>query len=713
MSASSELFFEIGVEEIPAREVTVAILALKESVTRQLGELRLSHNEVQSFATPRRLVLVVRELQSRQADLEKEVAGPPAQAAFRDGKPTKAAEGFARSSGVEVSALFTKDTPKGPYVFATVHEKGQETKELMPEVLRRALLGIPFSRTMRWGDETEAFIRPVQWLVALYGGEVLPVRFADVVSGRESRGHRFMAPAPFAVTSSAQYFAELERRFVVVDPKVRKALILERAEALARSVGGKLRPDEELVDEVVQLVENPIAWVTHFDQKFLEIPDEVLISEMRNHQRYLSVVNADGRLMPYFVVIGNSQVEDEARVLGGYRRVLSARFSDGAFFFEEDQKRPLYSRVEDLKKVQYHRALGSSYDKVERIAGLAFWLARALGFEVGAARSADGLRGLAEAPMGPERGSFAHHLARTAFLAKADLTTRMVFEFPELQGVMGAAYARRGGEPEAVALGIEEHYLPRNASDRLPTEDLGRLVGLADRLDTIAGIFSVGKGPSGAADPFGLRRAALGVINLLRARGWHLSLEAAVRAAVSGVGSARKRDASEVETEVLDFFRGRLRGVLTAEGGLDTDLAEAVLSAEADDVVDAGLRGAALAELRVRPEYEPVKTAFKRVSNILRNQEVGDFDAAALVEAAEKALLVELERVEAEVEKARRARDFAGAFSQIAALRPAVDRLFDEVMVMAEDPRLRAARLALLRRVEGLFAPLADFSKLS
>lgn len=713
MSATSELFFEVGAEEIPAREVTVALQALEASVTKQLAELRLSHGEVLRFATPRRLVLVVKGLEARQSDLEREVAGPPAQAAYRDGQPTKAAEGFAKTCGVEVSALFTKDTPKGPYVHARVHEKGQETRALLPELLRRALLGIPFARTMRWGSETEAFVRPLQWMVALYGGEVLPVRFADVVAGRESRGHRFMAPAPFAVESADQYLRELAQRSVVVDPEHRKRLILERAEALARSVGGHLRQDEALVEEIVQLVENPIAWVTHFDPKYLEIPDQVLISEMKNHQRYLSVVDAEGRLMPHFVVIGNSEVLDPKRVLDGYRRVLSARFSDGAFFFQEDQKRGLFSRVDDLRKVQFHRALGSSYAKVERVAALSFWIARSLGLEVGDRPGPEALRRLAESPTAQEKGSFAHHLARTAFLAKADLTTHMVFEFPELQGVMGAAYAKKGGEPVEVAVGIEEHYLPRNASDRLPAGVLGAVVGLADRLDTICGIFCVGKGPSGAADPFGLRRAAIGVINVLRDRGWHLSLSAAVRAGVSGVGDARKREAAEVEAEVLEFFRGRLRGVLTGEVGLETDLAEAVLAAGAEDVVDVELRGRALTELRGRPEYEPVKVAFKRVSNILRNQETGALVADALVEASERELLRALEAVELEVQRARDARDFAAAFSRIASLRPAVDRFFDEVMVMAEDSALRAARLALLRRVEALFLPLADFGKLS
>ncbi len=713
MNDTSELFFEVGVEEIPAREVDVAIRALQENVTTRLAELRLSHGTVRCAATPRRLVLVVPELQLRQEDLEKELAGPPAQAAYRDGAPTKAAMGFAKSAGVEVDQLFTKDTPKGPYVFASVHEKGQESRALLPELLRQALLGIPFTRTMRWGNETEAFIRPMQWMVALLGAELLPVRFADVEAGRQSRGHRFMAPEPFVVTSAEQHAAELEKRFVVLDPKQRRERILSSARALARSVGGQLREDDELIEEVVQLVENPMAWVTHFDRKFLEIPDQVLISEMKNHQRYLSVVDEAGRLMPHFVVVGNSRVEDEARVLDGYRRVLSARFADGAFFFQEDQKRPLFSRVDDLKKVQFHRSLGSSYAKVQRIARLSFWLASELGLETGPERSSDEIRALAEKLSPGGAVSFASKLARTAFLAKADLTTRMVFEFPELQGVMGAAYARQAGESEDVVLGIEEHYLPRNASDRLPTGHLGAVVGLADRLDTISGIFSVGKGPTGAADPFGLRRAALGVINVLRAQGWHLSLDKAVRAGLEGIDAAKKRDATEVEPEVLEFFRARLRGVLVSEDALETDEAEAVLSAGADDVVDAGLRGRALAELRGRPEFEPVKVAFKRVSNILRNQAKGEFDVAVLVEPAEKHLLLELEQVEARVSKARSGREFGRAFSHIASLRPAVDRLFEEVMVMAEDQKLRNARLALLARVEALFAPLADFGKLS
>lgn len=724
--SKAELFVEIGSEEIPAGEVMMAVEFLRDAIVSGLDTLRLEHGPAEIYATPRRLAVVVPDVDVAQPDVTKEVAGPPVSVAFRDGQPTKAAEGFARGLGLGVDQLVRRETKKGEYLYAVVEEKGGPAAELLPPILAEALRKIPFKRTMRWGDGDASFVRPLQWIVALLGDTLLDVRFGDVVAGRESRGHRFLAPDAFVVTGGAAWRAELESRKVIADVAARRARIVEGAAGLAATVGGRLRADEGLIDEVTQLVEFPVPMLCRFDDRYLDIPAEVLISEMREHQRYLALVDEAGRLLPHFVVIGNTTVRDEAVVRSGYQRVLSARFADGIFFFEEDKKTPLAERFDALADMQFTRALGSLRDKAERSLALAFELAAAIeglspsvSGPTGSALTAVveagavGIRALAaeSAPEDPAL-SWWWTLARAGVLMKGDLLTRMVFEFPELQGVMGRAYAQAAGEPAAVAAAIEDHYRPRNAGDGLPESDHGALLGLADRLDTIVGIFATGKGPTGAADPFGLRRAALGVIHLLRGRAWHCSLTTAVRFAIEALGDKAKRPADEIETEVLDFVRGRLRGVLTGEG-VPTDVAEAALAAGHDDVVDAAARAHALAALRASPDFEPIGVAFKRVANILKGQTVGEGDPSALSEPAEKALLAAAEIAETKVRQALETRAFDQAFGAFAELRPAVDALFDAVMVMDPNPELRDRRVALVGRVHRVLAPLADFTRLS
>lgn len=720
MSDKRELFFEIGAEELPAKEVMMAVSFVRDAVVSGLDEARLSHGAPLVYATPRRLVVVVPDVDAKQEDVVKEVAGPPVKAAFKDGAPTKAAEGFAKGLNLTVADLIKKDTPKGEYLYARVEEKGRAASALLPDILTRAVTGIPFRRSMRWGSGDATFARPLQWIVALFGGEVVRFSYGDVESGRKTRGHRFLAPGGghFEVQNAAQWLSELEKRFVVPDVARRRQMILDGAAKLASSAAGVVRPDEELIDEVVQLVEYPVPMIGNFDQSFLEIPQEVLISEMREHQRYLSIVDASGRLLPSFVVVANTTVEDPKIAIDGYRRVLSARFQDGKFFFTEDQKVPLAERVDRLKEIQFHRALGTTYEKVERVVRMAFWLAGALRAQLGIAgiesfAAPSDLRKLAEKPASTDAAEvFKHQLARAGWLMKADLTTKMVFEFPELQGAMGRAYALKAGESPEIAAAIEEHYMPRNAGDALPRGALGALLGMADRLDTICGIFATGKGPTGAADPFGLRRAALGTLNVLRDRGWHVSLSEAVQEAIRLLGNRAKKPVAEIEQEISEFFRTRLKGLIST-GDVTSDVAEAVLSAGSDDAVDAGLRAEALAKLRKSPDFEPVAIAFRRVANILRDQKPGTLENNALKHDAERALLAAAESTDRAVASAIASRDFAAAFAAIAAMRPAVDRLFDAVMVMDPDAAVRANRLALVARVQRIFAPLADFTKLS
>lgn len=717
------LFVELGTEELPAREVRAAAQALADGLVERLDELRLSRGMPRVFFTPRRLAVLIPEVSGRQEDRTVEVAGPPVKAAFKNGQPTKALEGFARGQGVRVEDLVRRETPKGEYVYAVLEQVGKTAAELLPGVVEQALSAIPFERSMRWGSSNSTFARPVVWLVASHAGRALPARFAGLEAGPETRGHRFLAPDPVAVAEEPErYEALLEERKVIADPARRRAVILEGARRLASEAGGQLFEDDALLEEITQLVEWPVPLLGRFDARFLEVPKEVLISEMTEHQRYLPVVKASGELLPCFVVVANTEVEDPGRSLAGYRRVLTARFSDGAFFFTEDQKKPLFDRVDALSAVRFHRALGSVKDKVDRLARLAFVLTDKLAGQLDdpGAPEAPGRPDLFSDPLerarlGAQKDAedrFSWALARAAYLAKADLTTQMVFEFPELQGIIGAEYARRGGEPADVALAIAEHYLPRGAEDALPEGNLGALVGLADRFDTLVGIFSTGKGPSGAADPFGLRRAALAIIRIVRARGWHLVLSQAIRASLDLLGDRATKPAAEVEEEVSAFFRARLKAALTAEG-VPTDVAEAALSAGHDDLVDAAARAFALAKLRGSPDFEPIATTFKRVANILKGEHPPAPEREALEEEVERALYDANVEVIQKVARAANARAFDIALGTIAELRPVVDAFFEGVLVMAEDPAVRRRRLGLLAMAHETFAPLADFTKLS
>jgi glycyl-tRNA synthetase len=714
-----ELFVELGTEEMPAGEVDGAVNALRDALVAELDELRLGHGDPEVYSTPRRLVVSVPGIPDRQEDRVVEVAGPPASAAFRDGAPTKAALGFAKSQGVSVEGLEVRSTHKGDYVYAVRAERGLPARALLGPAVERSLAAIPFKRKMRWGAHEQSFVRPVSWLVALYGGETLNARFGPVVAGDRSRGHRFLAPGSFVVESAAQWKRELESRSVVPSAAERRRLIEEGAQREAARVGGRIEAGAELIDEVAQLVELPVPMLGRFDPEFLRIPREVLISEMETHQRYLPVVGNDGALLPHFVVVANTQVEDAEVSVAGYRRVLSARFQDGAFFFQEDQRTPLFDRVPRLRTVMFQRDLGSIHDKVDRVARLAMWFAGALG---GQLRSSDhttltapaDLMSYASGPApGTEPDRFAWSLARTAYLAKADLTTQMVFEFPELQGVMGRHYAVLEGQPNEVARGIDEHYRPRFAGDEPPNSELGALVGLADRLDTIAGIFAVGRGPTGNADPYGLRRAAVGWVATLEHHGWHVSLSAAIQEALDLV--AERATVDSPSGAVLDFFRARMKSSLVAEG-LTGDVVEAVLSSGFDDPLDAQARARALARAQAGQDFEAIATTFKRVSNILKQDEAtaeASVDPAAFETEAERELHTLLQRVVDQVGAAVERHDFDAAFAELGPLRPAVDRLFDQVMVLAEDTRLRRNRVALVRETHRVFAPLADLARLS
>lgn len=683
-----ELFLEIGAEEIPAGFVPKALAEMEAMIRRELENARLSFGEVRTLGTPRRLALVVKGIPAVQPDAEITATGPSAKAAFdADGKPTKAAEGFARGQGVDVSQFTTVTTEKGEYVAVVKKETGRPVPEILVELLPRLIGAIPFRKSMRWGDLDVRFARPIHWIVALFDGVVVPFEFGAVVSGNVSRGHRFMANSTFPVRDFGHYLEECERHFVIPEPDRRQEIIRREIHRVAKAAGGHLLPDEGLLDEVTYLVEYPSAIHGTFDASFLAVPKEVLITSMRSHQRYFSVVDESGKLLPAFITVPNTLAEDPSVVVRGNERVLRARLSDARFFFDEDRKVRLESRVEALKSVVYQQKLGTSFEKMERFRSLA--------------------KGLAER-LNPEVTDKAE---RAAFLCKADLVSGMVGEFPEVQGIMGREYALYDGENTEVAAAIAEHYLPTQAGGELPASDIGAFVSLADKMDTICGCFGVGLIPTGSADPYALRRSALGIINIILARGYRESLNGFVTAALDLLAPKLTRKRDEVHADVLEFFRGRFVNLMTDR--FPADVVDAVASVSFDDLVETASKVAALAEFKNRPDFEPLAVAFKRVCNIVKEPVTAPVSGDLFQDEAEGKLYGAYQSVASTVAAKVAAGDYLAALTEIATMRSAVDDFFDKVMVMAEDERVRTNRLSLLQEIKGLFRDIADFAKIA
>ena len=684
---SKELFLEIGTEEIPAGFLPRAMADMTSLITRELESARIPFGGIRTLATPRRLALVVTGVEAEQPDAEITALGPAKNIAFGpDGNPTKAAEGFARGQGVDVATLQVVTTDKGEYVAAVKKETGRPTAELLPAILPRLIGTIPFKKSMRWGDNDIRFARPIHWIVALFDGIVVPFSFGPTRSGNVSRGHRFMADTAFPVRDFSHYLEECERHFVIPDPARRKEIIRREVEQVAAAAGGRLLPDEGLLDEVTYLVEYPSVVRGAFATAFLDVPREVLITSMRSHQRYFSIVDGDGKLMPGFITVNNTLTSDPTVVVKGNERVLRARLSDARFFFEEDKKVPLADRVEALKAVVYQQKLGTSFEKMERFRALAEGLANRL------------------APAAKEK------VSRAAWLCKADLVTGMVGEFPEVQGIMGREYALLQGEEREVAVAIAEHYLPTQAGGALPASDIGALVSIADKLDSICGCFGVGLIPTGAADPYALRRAALGIIAIILNRGYRLSLPDLIDRSLTLLEPKLTRPKAEVATEVREFFRGRF--VNLQAGEFAGDAVEAAVAVGYDDLVDARARIAALAEFKAHPDFGALAIGFKRAANIVKEGVDTPVNPALFTDPAEGELCAAFAGVKATVEEKVAGHAYLEALTEIATLRGPIDTFFEKVMVMAEDEGVRANRLALLTGIARLVGGIGDFSRL-
>ena len=684
---SKEFLLEIGTEEIPSRFINPALEKIKELFSALLASGRVvSTGELKAFGTPRRLVLYASQLAEQQADVSKEVLGPPKKVAFdAQGKPTKAALVFAEKNNVKVDSLEIKSTEKGEYLVAKIDEKGGETAAWLKQTLPGFILSIPFQKTMRWMDKDIRFARPIHWILALWGGSVIDFELSGIKSGNLSRGHRFMSPGAFLVKDFKSYTSQTEPNYLIIDPEVRKQRIVKQIQELAKSKNGMVLDDQGLVEETANLVEFPVAVMGSIDKAYLRVPKEVLITAMREHQRYFSVISADNALLPHFITISNTRALDMEIVRAGNERVLAARLSDAAYFFDHDIKQPLADRVVGLKKVTFQEKLGSLYDKTERVKKLAKYLAGMLKADAKIAE-------------------------RAATLCKADLITGVVGEFPKLQGVMGRQYALNSGEDPRVADAILEHYLPRFAGDKLPESLEGVCVGIADRIDTITGCFSAGLIPSGSEDPYGLRRQSVAILNMLLERGLRCSLNQLIAEACRGYHLA-KHDIIKVESETLAFFAQRLAGMLASDG-LRSDVVDAALSVEFDDQLIAREKVRALEGMRTSEDYQPLVTALKRAGNILPKKFEGTVKKSLLKLDAEKELFTAFAEIEGRVKGKTAKLDYRGALADIASLRKPVDAFFDTVMVMDKDPEVKANRLALLAGITGLFSGIADFSRL-
>jgi len=685
---SNELLFEIGTEEIPAGFLSKAVGDMEVIINKSLTEKRIPFAGIKCMATPRRLVLYIAEVAPKQEDQTVEKMGPAKKAALDEkGNPTKAALGFARGQGMEIADLETIVTEKGEYLVARKTIAGQPTAALLPEILTGFLMAIPFRKSMRWADYDLRFARPIHWLLALYGGNVVPLKIEDIASSNTSRGHRFMSPDAFEVSGFDDYLNKAGQNYVIADQAQRKKLILEEAQRAAAEVGGKIFYTEDLLDTVSYIVEYPVIVHGSFDQDYLKIPKEVLTTTMISHQKYFPVMNDEGKLLPYFIAVSNTKARDIAVVARGNERVLRARLADALFFFDEDRKVPLESRVESLKKVVFHTLLGTSHQKVLRFRKLAVKIAQKV------------------------KPAVKKNVDRAALLAKADLESLMVGEFSELQGIMGREYALLAGENPVIAIAIYEHYLPIVAGGDLPQTQEGAIVSIADKIDTIVGFFGVGLPPTGTADPYALRRQALGVINIILDKRYPLTLDLLIDESIALFKGTLKKPADEIKKDVLEFFKGRLQNQLISQG-FAYDTIDAVLAEGVNDIVLALEKIKALQAFRQNPEFEPISIAFKRVDNILKDFHNGQVDVNLLSHDAEINLFSSFENIKSRVEKGIAENDFNVALNKLAALRPPVDAFFDGVMVMDKDENIRTNRLSLLAEISALFHKIADFSKI-
>ncbi len=685
-----DFLVEIGTEELPPKSLKTLMSAFTLGIEAELNKSQLHHVAIKGYATPRRLAVLVSGLDSQQADTQTERLGPAVAAAFdSNGAPTPPALGFAKGCGVSVEDLDQAETDKGPRLAFRRVEKGLATEALLPDIVNRALKDLPIARRMRWGASRIEFVRPVHWLVMLFGKNIVPGAIMGLESGRTTRGHRFHSNSEISIAAPSDYANTLRQAFVIADFVERRSLIEEGVNALARGAGGNAVIDLDLLDEVTALNEWPVPLMGRFDEHFLEVPAEALISSMKEHQKYFHVVDADGQLLPQFITVANIDSRDAKKVIAGNEKVIRPRLSDAAFFYKTDKNTTLEQRCETLKNVVFQAKLGTLFDKSQRVAALAEYLAPTIGADPQLAK-------------------------RAAALSKADLVTEMVQEFSDLQGTMGRYYAQHDGEDEAVVAALYEQYLPRFAGDTIASSSVGATLAIADRLDTLAGIFGIKQPPTGSKDPFALRRASLAVLRTLVEQGVDLDLKLALDKALS-LHSNLSLSLEETSEQVLTYMLERFRSWYE-EDNIRPEVFFAVMAKSPTRPLDIHRRVQAVNDFSQLPEARNLASANKRVSNILSKQDAeipAKVDSTLLHESAERALAEQLAALTDTVQPLIASKDYHQILQQLAQLQQPVDAFFDQVMVMADDLALRQNRLAILSQLRELFLEVADVSLLA
>lgn len=686
---TQDFLVEVGCAELPPKALRGLSDAFTAGVRAGLDAAGLSYSTITAFATPRRLAVRVESLAVRQQDTRIERFGPAVKAAYdNDGQPTPAALGFARSCGVELSALATevKDGAE-KLVFRSLRE-GEQTSSILPSIISNAIQKLPIPKKMRWGSTRDEFVRPVYWLVMLFGDDVVDTELFGIRSDRVTHGHRHHCPDPITITSPSSYEQQLlEPGHVIADYATRKDTVRQRVEAEGKPLNGRVIIEEDLLDEVTSMVEWPVALTGRFDEHFLSVPAEALISSMKNHQKTFYVVDSEGAMLPYFVAVANLSSKDPAQVVAGNERVIRPRLADAAFFFESDRKHTLASRIDQLEKIVFQQQLGTVADKARRVAALAVWMAGEL----------DADAALAE---------------RAALLAKCDLVTHMVSEFPELQGIMGQHYARHDGEADEVVAAIHEQYMPRFAGDALPSTATGAILAMAEKIDTICGLFAIGQPPTGSKDPFALRRAALGVLRILVEKELDLDLQACIVQALARYQTHGVTVADGCAEQTFDFMLERFRAWYQGEG-VKAEVFQAVMETRPARPLDFAQRIVAVRHFAQLPESAALAAANKRVSNILGKHSgtpPDSYDFELATDTAERALADAVKEMREIVAPLFAQRAYSEGLEQLASMRPVVDRFFDDVLVMAEDEQVRDNRLALLVQLRALFLRVADIS---
>lgn len=689
---AKDFLLEIGTEEIPAKFAPGVLAQLQEQVQKRLQELRLEFVRLNVYTTPRRFAVLIQGLSEKQTDFTAEVKGPAVKAAYdADGNPTKAAQGFARGQGVDPKDLFIQELNGVPYVYARKSEIGQPALELLPKVCLDLITALHFPKPMRWADLEFRFARPIRWIVALFGSDVIPFEFVGLESGRTSRGHRTLG-GQVTIENPAEYNQKMRQDYVIVDPAERRQIVWSQIEALAQEAGGTVEEDEDLLEEVSHILEYPTALLGEVAEKYMHLPEPVITTPMKEHQRYFPVRDKKGKLLPYFITVRNGNDYALDKVKAGNEKVLKARLEDAAFYYREDQKLPLVDLVDKLEKITYHEKLGSVRQRVERMCELSRTIVEQLG-------------------MGEEKRALAE---RTALLAKADLVTLMVYDFPELQGIMGADYARISGEEQEVCTGILEHYQPRFAGDELPKSLTGQVVSIADKLDAIVGSFGIGIQPTGSQDPYALRRQAQGIVGILLEAGWDLSMEKLLTEAYENFirQGVKLLPLTEILGALQDFFQQRLRFVLQ-EQGLRYDTIDAVLAQGSNQMTRVAKKAQVLTEKRETPEFVPYSQAYVRCMNLSKKAEPQALDTKVLVDPAEialsEAIFLRRERFDNLVQMG----EYEKAYNVANELVPLIEALFVAVMIMVEDENLKQARLALLSECVEILGCIGELSLLA